>query len=545
MYSKDETRNLILALVLSSIILIIWQGTVPTDLKKIPEVVKIEEIIKAKKFSFVTREESLQKEKRISILNNSLSGSINTKGLRFDDLTLEKYNKTIDENSGKVELLSPSQTSDEYFAEFGWIGNTKTPTKETIWSADKEKLTPNETVTFSWTNSDSVEFKVLLSLDENYMFEINQVVNNNSGESIKVFPYGLISKREKKEIEKNQRSSTGFVGVFNRELNEYKYKELRKEKLSFNDKNGWFGFSDKYWVTAIIPQRNTDFTANVNYVEKLDKYQADYLGEEQEIASGASNKSTTYFYSGAKEVKLIDKYSEELNIPLFDRTIDFGWLYFLTKPIFLILNLFYQYVGNLGIAIILLTISIKVALFPIAKKSFSSMDSMKKMQPQMKKLQEKYKDDKMKLNKEMMALYKKEGLNPAAGCLPLLIQIPVFFSLFKVLRISIETRHAPFFGWIQDLSAPDPTSVFNLFGLIPWTPPQFLLIGALPVLSCITTIIQQKFNPKPADATQAKVMKVMPYFFLILSANFPTGVLVYWICNNTLTIVQQFFTKKK
>ena len=548
MFSRDEIKNLILAVLISAVILILWQTPVEVEDVAVKEVVAVET---QPKTVFISREEALEKPDRIAINNAKLTGSISLKGLRFDDLLLAKYRKKIEKDSGEVELLSPSETKSAYFAEFGWIGNTELPNKNTLWNADKSSISANETTTFSWINNVGVLFEIAVSLDENYMFTITQNVANNSGKDIELFPYGLLSKNIAFDFEDSDDSRSGhkgFVGVFEGGLNELTYEDLREdEQGSFNDKNGWFGFADKYWFTAIIPQRNSDFVAKTSYVKKdeFDKYQADFMGEKTAVTAGGSMKTVSYFYAGAKEVKAIDEYSEKLNIPLFDRSIDFGWFYFIAKPMFLVLHMIYSSVGNLGVAIILLTFGIKLLLFPIANASYKSMNKMKKLQPEIKKLQERMGKDKLKQNTEMMKLYKKHKVNPAAGCIPLLVQIPIFFSLFKVLSISIEVRHAPFFGWIKDLSAPDPTSVFNLFTLIPWEPPQLLNIGVLPILWCISMIIQQKFNPKPADPVQEKVMKAMPYFFLILFSSFPAGLVVYWTFSNLITILQQYLIKRK
>lgn len=554
--------NLVTAIVVSVLIIFGWQHFYEKPkLQRIAEEQKhynkaLESVKKetqvAKGDKVINRHEALNLSKRVYIKSNALSGSISLQGLRFDDLTLLRYHTSLDENSPPVVLFSPSSAQDAYFAEIGWLGNNKNikfPDSSTVWEADGDAISPGKPITFTWINPEKIKFVVKVELDDNYMFTIKQTTINNSSHPLQTQYYALINRTYSHESERMVNIlHQGMIGAVNGELKEYNYDDIKdKKKQSFTkNKVDWLGITDKYWLAAFIPDSSYDYSSNFIYGIKsgMDKYQADLISTAQIIESGGSFELTHKLFAGAKKVDLLDKYENQYNIKLFDRAIDFGWFYILTKPIFNAMNFFYLYVGNFGISIMIVTIIIKLAMFTLANKSYRSMKKMKNLQPQMERLKELYADDKARLNQEIMNLYKKEKVNPVSGCLPLLIQIPVFFSIYKVLYVTIEMRHAPFFGWIHDLSAPDPTTVFNLFGLLPFTPPAFLMIGAWPIIMAVTMYLQQKMSPQPADPVQAMVMKFMPLMFLFMFSSFPAGLLIYWSWNNILSIVQQFYINK-
>jgi len=499
----------------------------------------------------VDRQQAIVANSRVQIKSELLSGSISLKGLRFDDLTLLKYKQEIAENSPAVELFSPSNSENAYFAEVGWWGKDKSvtyPDSTTNWQTDNSQLVAGSSVNLYWVSPEKVKFKVSISLDENYLFSIKQSVENHSARPISVQFYGLINKTyENKPDNMVNILHQGMIGAVKGELQEYTYDKIKDEKKhSFNGQVNWLGITDKYWLAAFVPDQLEQYIANYNFAIKQskDKYQSDFITNEKLIEVGGSFELTHQLFAGPKKVDLLDKYEEKYNIKLFDRAIDFGWFYILTKPIFNAMNYFYSYVGNFGISIMIVTILIKLAMFTLANKSYRSMKKMKKLQPEMERLKQLYADDKARLNQEVMSLYKREKANPVSGCLPLLVQIPVFFSIYKVLYVTIEMRHAPFFGWIQDLSAPDPTTIFNLFGLLPFTPPSFLMLGAWPLFMAMTMFLQQKMSPQPTDPVQAQVMKFMPLMFLFMFSGFPAGLLIYWSWNNILSIVQQFYINK-
>lgn len=554
--------NLVTAIILSVLIIFGWQHfyekpkldraveehkNYQIQLQKIKDISKLEA-----KNTKLNREQILASDKRVSIKSDALTGSISLKGLRFDDLTLNNYHATLDVNSPPVILFSPAEAPDAYFAELGWLSNNKNlelPDSKTIWKADSEIITPNRPVKFHWSNSKNIRFEVILALDENYMFSIKQSTINNSPNPVQFQHYALINRTYNHQSERVVNIlHQGMIGYIGGELQEYNYDDIKdKKKQSFNrSKLDWIGITDKYWLASLIPDQTQEYSSNFAYGIQggLDKYQADIVSPSQIIESGGRLEINHKLFAGAKKVDLLDKYESQHNIKLFDRAIDFGWFYILTKPIFNAMNFFYSYVGNFGISIMIVTVIIKLLMFTLANKSYRSMKKMKKLQPQMERLKELYADDKARLNQEIMALYKKEKVNPVSGCLPLLVQIPVFFSIYKVLYVTIEMRHAPFFGWIHDLSAPDPTSIFNLFGLLPFTPPVFLMVGAWPIIMALSMFLQQRMSPQPADAVQAMVMKFMPLMFLFMFSSFPAGLLIYWSWNNVLSIIQQIYINK-
>lgn len=497
----------------------------------------------------LSRQERLQASQRIAIKSDKLHGSISLKGARFDDLTLAKYKETLEKDSPDVTLLTPNGDENAYFAQAGWVagdGKTKVPDGKSEWQADKQILSAGDSVNLNWDNGEKVTFILTISLDNDYMFSISQRVENHSGNEISVTPYGYIN-RAYKDASNNAIMHIGPLGVMEGALTEVSYKSLREKGNKTDDNSsGWFGITDKYWLTALIPDYNQFKTSFSHYNKNdLDRYQVDYLGTPQVVADGTSQEAKLRLFAGAKEINVLDTYaSGNANgkappIPLFDRAVDFGVLYFLTKPLFLMLNFFYSLIGNFGLAIMMVTIIVKILMYPLANKSYKAMAKMRILQPEMARIKEKYKDDQMAVNKETLELYKRHRVNPASGCLPLLVQMPVFFALYKVLYVTIEMRHAPFFGWLTDLSASDPSNVFTAFGLIPWATPHFLHLGILPILYATTMIIQQHQQPAPPDPTQAKMMKIMPFFLLFIFASFPAGLVLYWVWSNSLSILQQ------
>ena len=425
---------------------------------------------------------------------------------------------------------------------------TAVPGRDTQWQADGEKIGPSEPVTLSWDNDQGLRFVRTVGVDEHYMFTITQRVENTGDKPVSLHPYGLISRWGTPHTLGFYILHEGPIGVLGDKLHEIDYKDLREDgDVELPSTGGWMGITDKYWLTSLVPDQDSELVANFRHylTDGEDRYQVDYLRPAMSVAPGQSIEVTDRFFAGAKEVQLLDAYGDRYGIPLFDRAVDFGWFYFLTKPIFHILHFFYQMIGNYGVAILLLTLLVKLLFYPLANKSYRAMSQMKKLQPEMMRLREEFGDDKVRLNQELMALYKKEKVNPVSGCLPIVVQIPVFFALYKVLFVSIEMRHAPFFGWIQDLSAPDPTSIFNLFGLLPFDPPGFLMIGIWPLLMGATMLLQTKLNPQPADPIQAKVMMLLPAMFIFLFATFPAGLVIYWTWNNVLSIAQQWVIMKR
>ena len=557
-----DSRNLIIALVLASAVMAGWhyfvegprlermraeQAAQETQMKADTAAIALPEHAPA----VATAAVEVDNSPRVFIESKRLSGSIRLDGGRIDDLVLNGYKVSQDADAKEVRLLAhDGMEHDPYFAEFGLLASDRSvavPTATTRWRANGKKLTPSTPITLSWTNPQGMLFEKQFSLDENYMFTVTMAVTNPSGKPAAFFPYGLINRTTNNDGESFYILHEGPIGVFNKELQEIAYDDLKDDgDENFSSQDGWLGITDKYWLTAMIPTRE-GVEASMRHITRKgrDAYQVDMRGEAIQAASGERASASIRFYAGAKEVTLLDQYAELLEIPLFDRAVDFGSLYFLTKPIFKVLHFFNGIVGNFGVAILLLTVCIKLLLFPLANKSYRSMSQMRLLMPKMKELQERHKDDRMALNMAMMELYKKEKVNPASGCFPILMQIPVFFALYKVLFVTIEMRHAPFFGWVQDLSAPDPTSIFNLFGLLPIDLPSFLMIGVWPCIMCITMVLQQKLNPKPTDPIQAAMISWMPYVFLFIFASFPAGLVVYWAWNNTLSVLQQWVIMKR
>jgi len=493
--------------------------------------------------------------KRVAIDSPRLLGSISLTGGLVDDVVLKDYRETVDPQSPRITLFSPVGTEHPYYAEFGWTAAPngappKLPDASTVWTADRDTLTAANPVTLTWDNGAGLKFARTYTIDNNYMLTVAQTVQNTGSAPVTLYPYSLISRTNTPVVLGFYILHEGLLGVFDSSLKEYTYANMKDEKsgaVKFPSTGGWVGITDKYWLSALVPDQAEKVEGNFRHTlrDKTDRYQVDYLGAPRTVAPGASAESKGQLFVGAKEVKLIDAYKDQYNIALFDRAVDWGWFYFLTRPIFYLLDYFFVLLGNFGLAILALTVLVKLVFFPLANKSYKSMTAMKKLQPEMVRLREQFGDDRQKLNQAMMELYKKEKVNPVSGCLPIVIQIPVFFALYKVLFVTIEMRHAPFYGWIQDLSAADPTSVFNLFGLIPWTPPHILMIGAWPILMGITMYLQQKLNPQPPDPIQAKVFMALPIVFTYMLSAFPSGLVIYWAWNNLLSIAQQWFIMKR
>ena len=547
-----EGKNVLLAIVLSSLVLIVWATFFESPIVKQAETEKqvvrdessstpsIEEIESSKKIS---RNEAINSVKRVKLENTNMTGSISLEGAVIDDVIFKNYKKTLNSEENVI-FLNPKNSEEGYYIETGWAsgGNKKLklPLDNTIWQIKgNNSLTPNNPVVLEWNNNEGLIFTKKIELDEKFLFKITQTIKNNSNNSFQFFPYAQITRNYKPKVSPIYILHEGFLGVFGDELKEMDYSDIDENKFSINSSKGWLGITDKYWLTAIVPEKGKNFKSE--FLQKDKKYRANFIIKEPVILN--PNDSVTNVinaFTAAKEVKVIDNYAEKLSIEKFDLAIDWGWFYFFTKPLFFIIDYFFRLTGNFGLAIVIITALVRLIFFPLANYSFKSMAKMKILQPEMIRLKELHKDDKTKLQQEMMALYKREKVNPISGCLPVLIQIPFFFAIYKMLYVTLEMRHQPFFGWIKDLSERDPTSVFNLFGLIPWDPPTFLMIGAWPILMGLSMYVQQKLNPTPPDPIQAKIFMFFPLFLTIILAPFPSGLVVYWTINNILTIAQQW-----
>ena len=551
---ENDKRNLLLAIVVTTIILVVWNYFFPQKPAEIIQAASEQNNLSTPFSSSgvvpslqpVARQNALTQNPRLQIQTPKITGSISLRGARFDDVTLEKYQETTNPRSDKIHLLSPGVTQHPYFADFGWISDDnslKLPTSNILWTADREVLTVNEPVTLTWNNGEGLTFKQIIHVDSDYLFTIQQEVQNNMGRPVNLASYGSLYRALPESVSDFFILHEGPIGYLNNKLLEPKYKDILEEKShSYTSTGGWLGITDKYWLTAMIPDQSQAVKVNYRFVPQNnhERYQVDYLMPSQTVAPQGTIRTKTNLFAGAKILNLLDTYEEKLGVKHFDLAVDFGWYYIITKPIFHILTYTHHWLGNFGLAIMLLTILLKLLFFPLANKSYRSMARMKTLQPKLEQLKQRYQHDRLKMNQEMMELYKREKVNPMAGCLPMLIQIPVFFALYKVLFVTIEMRHAPFFGWIHDLSAPDPTSLFNLFGLLPWTPPGFLMIGIWPLIMGVTMLAQQKLNPPPADPTQAKMFMLMPLIFTVMLAQFPAGLVIYWAWNNVLSIIQQW-----
>jgi YidC/Oxa1 family membrane protein insertase len=517
----------------------------------------------------VSRASAIAAVPRVKIDTPRVSGSISLKGARIDDLSLVQFRETVDPSSPPIVLYSPSGTAEPYYAEFGWVpaaGSTiKLPDRDTVWQQQGAgSLTPSSPVVLKYDNGDGLTFRRTISIDDRYLFTIKDDVTNIGNAPVTLYPFALISRHGTPQVAGYYILHEGLIGYLgDQKLKEYSYKNIDDAKtVSFNVTNGWLGITDKYWASALLPDTTAHLQARYssNLVGTMRTYQTDYLEDPQTIAIGGTASANARLFAGAKEAGIVGidfpfaglgGYNKQLGLNHFDLLIDWGFFYMITKPMFLALDFFYRLVGNFGISILLVTVLVKLLFFPLANKSYASMAKMKSVQPQLQALKERYPDDKVKQQQEMMEIYKKEKINPIAGCLPVALQIPVFFSLYKVLFVTIEMRHAPFYGWIKDLSAPDPTNLFNLFGLLhfdPTTIPLFghyLVLGVWPIIMGITMWFQMKLNPTPPDPTQKMIFDWMPLIFTFMLAGFPAGLVIYWAWNNLLSVLQQSFIMRR
>ncbi len=561
---NPDTRNLIAAICLSMSVLIGYQILFgePTrqNVKKEQQLVdkNNEPSIELPKDNNTSLTEVTKKTRnidRINIINDELQGSISLLGARIDDLVLKKYRKTLDPESDQIRFLKKIDEREPFFIQFGWSSpnKNKVPNGNTVWKGSKSSLDPNNPVTLTWNNGEGLKFSQIISIDDNYMIKVIQKVKNETNNSVNLYPYGLIRRSGEPKTTDFFVLHEGPLGVFDGSLKEHSYSDLKETgqkgmSIKTEENGGWIGITDKYWMAALIPDQNTNSNFTFRYVNNSASYQTDFLGELSKIPANGEIEIVSRVFSGAKKLNLLDKYEEDLKIKNFDLAIDFGWFYFLTKPFFYALSWANNILGNFGLAILAITVVVKIIFFPLANKSYKSMARMRVLTPQLQQLRERFGNDRQKMNMEMMALYKREKVNPAAGCLPILVQIPVFFALYKVLFVSIEMRQAPFFGWIKDLSALDPTSIFNLFGLLPYSTdflPDFLNLGIWPLLMGATMVLQQRLNPKPPDPVQAQIFAWMPVVFTFLLATFPAGLVIYWTWNNLLSIAQQWIITRK
>ncbi len=563
-----ETRNLIVAVILSMLVFVVWFALFPTPDKAQQQAQQAaDQQAQATAttpgvtgaggiFRHQPRGEALAANTRVAIDTDAVDGSINLTGGRFDDLNLRRYRTTQEANAEEITLLQPVGVMNPYFGEFGWVADASTParlpTKDTVWSqTGGDKLSPGKPVELSWSNGEGLTFTRTIEIDENYFFSIRDSVKNDGGAPVKLYPYAQVVRGGVPFFHDIWVVHQGLIGVMNGTLKEKDYGDLLEEgeRISSEDTTGgWLGFTDHYWMTALIPDQNEPVAATFRASNQgnWELFTADYLYKNaRDVAPGGATEVTHRMFAGAKVVSLLDGYGEQYGIQRFDLAVDWGWFFFLTKPIFLVLDWLFSLVGNFGVAILLLTVLIKIVFFPLANKSYESMAKMKKIQPDMLALRERWKDDPPKMQQEMLALYRREKVNPVSGCLPLLLQIPVFFSLYKVLYVTIEMRHAPFFGWVQDLSAPDPTSVFNLFGLLPYAVPAFLILGAWPIINGFVMWVQMKMNPPAPDPTQQKIFGIMPWLFMFLLASFPAGLVIYWAWNGILSVAQQYVIMRR
>ena len=552
-----DTKNVIAAITLSSAIIILWSLFMipeqPQNNQQLSEKNKVEQNTDApsleQKETLITlsREDALNQSERIKFENNNIVGSISLKGASIDDLTFKNYKIELN-NDERVTLLGPRNIDKGYLVESGFVTTDKNidiPNSDTIWSSvGDNNLTDNNKIKLSWTNNQGITFEKEISLDDKYLFTIKQKVINGTSKKYDFYSYGqIIRNKIPEDMTDFYINHEGFVSSLDEELIEEDYDDIQEKKFSKIAQNGWLGIGDKYWITSLIPPKNKEFKTTFDY---KNKFRANFIATEPlELKENSSIEEKLQIIVAAKRVDVIDGYAEKLNIDKFDLVIDWGFLYFITKPLFFGIDYFFKLLGNYGLAIIAITICIRLAFFPLANFSFRSMAKMKALQPEMVRLKELYKDDKMKLQQAMMALYKKEKVNPMSGCLPILVQIPVFFALYKVLFVTIEMRQMPFYGWIHDLSERDPTSLFNLFGLLPYDVPSFLVIGAWPVAMGVSMWVQQKLNPAPTDAMQAKIFAFFPLFLTVILAPFPSGLVIYWTVNNILTMAQQVFIMKR
>jgi len=551
-----ESKNVIAAISLSAAVIILYtlffQPNPKTIKQNLTEQKKIESntdtpsLDKNENFTKLSRKDALKKNGRVQFENNNVVGSISLKGAAIDDLTFKEYNIELNGNN-KITLLNPRNVEDGYLIESGFITDNKNidvPNSSTIWEiSGNKRLTNNNPIKLTWSNSQGIKFEKHISLDNQFLFTIKEKVINSSDKTYDFYSYGQIIRNKLPEISGFYILHEGFLSVLDDQLIEEDYDDIQEKKFTQTAQEGFVAISDKFWVTSIIPPKGKEFKTTFDY---KNKFRANYVSTKGiEVNANSSIEEKIQIIIAAKKVSVIDGYAENLKINKFDLAIDWGFMYFITKPLFFALDYFFRLLGNYGLAIIAVTVCIRLAFFPLANFSFKSMGKMKLLAPEMARLKELHKNDKTKLQQAMMALYKKEKVNPMSGCLPILVQIPVFFALYKVLFVTIEMRHMPFYGWVQDLSDRDPTSLFNLFGLVPWDPPSFLLIGAWPIIMGITMFIQQKLNPTPPDPIQAKIFMFFPVFLTVILASFPAGLVIYWSFNNIFTMIQQYIVQRK
>ena len=551
-----DSKNTIAAIALSSAVIVLWalffvpeKSTVDQN---IVEKEKIEQSGDAPSLEqketqiTISRDDALKQSERIQFENDNIIGSISLKGASIDDLTFKNYKVTLD-NEQRVTLLGPRNIKEGYLIDSGFVTSDKNvdvPNSDTIWSIEgNNKLTDGSPIKLSWSNEQGLKFEKIISLDGKYLFTVKQKIINESNNKYDFYSYGQIIRNEIPEIIDFLILHEGLIATLNDELIEEDYDDIQEKKFTKVANKGWLGISDKYWITSLIPPKDKEFKTTFDY---KNKFRANFISTDPlALNEKSSIEEELQIIVAAKRVDVIDGYAEKLNIDKFDLVIDWGFLYFITKPLFYGIDYFFKLLGNYGLAIIAITICIRLVFFPLANFSFKSMAKMKVLQPEMVRLKELHKNDKMKLQQEMMALYKKEKVNPMSGCLPILVQIPVFFALYKVLFVTIEMRQMPFYGWIHDLSERDPTSIFNIFGLLPYDVPSFLVIGAWPVAMGVSMWVQQKLNPAPTDPMQAKIFAFFPLFLTVILAPFPSGLVIYWTVNNILTMAQQVFIMRR
>jgi YidC/Oxa1 family membrane protein insertase len=555
----NDNRNMVLAIVLSMLVLLGWSmlsdRLLPTAT---PQTQKVEDgqvkpapqpqagPTASTPQRMRARQQVLAESPRVQIRTPSLQGSINLTGARIDDLVLLKERQTIAKDSPPVRLLSPAGAPGAYFASFGWTGQgVDVPGADARWTASAPVLEPGKPVTLNWSNAAGQTFRMIVSIDENYLFTVRQRVENRGSGAIAVRPYGLINRAQKSADPSSWTVHVGPIaflgGAADYGIDWDTLDDQRSER--FDSRGGWLGFTDKYWLTALAPAGSPEIAASFTGTPS-GGYQADYAQTPEVVPSGGTAQTDTRLFAGAKEKALLDRY-EAAGIPKLSKAIDWGWFEWFMRPIFDVLNWLFDLTGNFGVAIICLTIIVRLIMFPIAQKQFKSFAAMRKVQPKLKALQEKYKDDKTKQQQAMLTLYKEEKINPAAGCLPILLQIPIFYALYKVLLVSVEMRHQPFMLWIQDLSAPDPLTPVNLFGLLAFTPPSFLAVGILPILLGVTMWLQFKLNPQQMDPTQQAIFAWMPWIMMVILAPFAAGLVLYWVTSNILTIAQQWWLYRR
>jgi len=567
----SEQRNLLLAMVLVLIVLLVFDYLSPNPTPTAPQSAddgaaeqmtgdvtspqsqaQTQGVPGATGQALLDRAAALEADPRVRIDTPRLSGSLSLRGGVIDDLTLRDYYNAAGRQGGNVTLLHPRRTENAYFAVFGWSGtrdsNQALPDDSTPWRTDDSVLSPASPVTLTWDNGAGLVFERRIEVDRDFMFTVTQTVRNSGELPVRVAPYALISRRGTPETQGFFILHEGALGVFDSRLEEVDYDDLREDGVIARDSvGGWLGITDKYWLAAIVPEQDVPFDGSFRYASSngTPRYQADYLETAKIVPAGESQSVTVRLFAGAKEVDVIERYESAFGITLFNRAVDWGWFLFLTKPIFYALDWLNGLAGNFGVAILLLTVLVKAIFFPLANKQYVSMSRMKLVQPKVKRLQQRYKDDKTRLQQEMMELYKKEKINPLSGCLPILIQIPVFFALYKVLFVTIEMRHQPGLFWIDDLSAPDPYLLTNLFGLLPFDPPSFLAIGLWPIIMAVAMYLQMRLNPSAGDPIQQRVLMLMPFIFMFVLARFPAGLVIYWTWNTILSGLQQWVIMRR